>query len=34
MEEERKLYESIEFDLEEHKSNSPVKKNLCGTKVT
>ncbi|NXM70519.1 CNDP1 dipeptidase, partial [Serilophus lunatus] len=30
--EERKLYESIEFDLEEHKSNSGVKKFLFGTK--
>lgn len=33
-EEERKLYESIEFDLEEHKKNSGVKKFLYGTKVT
>uniref|UniRef100_A0A663LRC2 Carnosine dipeptidase 1 n=1 Tax=Athene cunicularia TaxID=194338 RepID=A0A663LRC2_ATHCN len=32
MEEERKLYESIEFDLEEHKKNSGVKKFLYGTK--
>uniref|UniRef100_A0A8C0EEF2 Carnosine dipeptidase 1 n=1 Tax=Bubo bubo TaxID=30461 RepID=A0A8C0EEF2_BUBBB len=31
-EEERKLYESIEFDLEEHKNNSGVKKFLYGTK--
>ncbi|XP_050177205.1 beta-Ala-His dipeptidase isoform X2 [Myiozetetes cayanensis] len=31
-EEERKLYESIEFDLEEHKNNSGVKKFLFGTK--
>ncbi|KFP88521.1 Beta-Ala-His dipeptidase, partial [Apaloderma vittatum] len=31
-EEERKLYESIEFDLEEHKKNSGVKKFLYGTK--
>ncbi|NWI54475.1 CNDP1 dipeptidase, partial [Calyptomena viridis] len=31
-EEERKLYESIEYDLEEHKSNSGVKKFLFGTK--
>ncbi|KFO78643.1 Beta-Ala-His dipeptidase, partial [Cuculus canorus] len=30
--EERKLYESIEFDLEEHKNNSGVKKFLYGTK--
>lgn len=33
-EEERKLYESIEFDLEEHKVNSGVKKFLYSTKVT
>lgn len=33
-EEERKLYESIEFNLEEHKNNSGVKKFLYGTKVT
>ncbi|NXS59337.1 CNDP1 dipeptidase, partial [Brachypteracias leptosomus] len=31
-EEERKLYELIEFDLEEHKNNSGVKKFLYGTK--
>ncbi|XP_061304903.1 beta-Ala-His dipeptidase [Pezoporus flaviventris] len=31
-EEERQLYESIEFDLEEHKNNSGVKKFLYGTK--
>ncbi|XP_054674263.1 beta-Ala-His dipeptidase isoform X3 [Grus americana] len=31
-EEEKKLYESIEFDLEEHKNNSGVKKFLYGTK--
>ncbi|NXP46304.1 CNDP1 dipeptidase, partial [Heliornis fulica] len=31
-EEEEKLYESIEFDLEEHKNNSGVKKFLYGTK--
>ncbi|XP_013795799.1 beta-Ala-His dipeptidase [Apteryx mantelli] len=31
-EEERKLYESIEFDLEEHKNNSGVKKFLYDTK--
>ncbi|XP_009884168.1 PREDICTED: beta-Ala-His dipeptidase [Charadrius vociferus] len=31
-EEERKLYESIEFDLEEHKNNSGVEKFLYGTK--
>ncbi|NXW28855.1 CNDP1 dipeptidase, partial [Phaetusa simplex] len=31
-EEERKLYESIEFDLEEHKNNGGVKKFLYGTK--
>ncbi|XP_030349958.1 beta-Ala-His dipeptidase [Strigops habroptila] len=31
-EEERKLYESIEFNLEEHKNNSGVKKFLYGTK--
>ncbi|KAM6088034.1 beta-Ala-His dipeptidase [Chlamydotis macqueenii] len=31
-EEERKLYESIEFDLEEHKNNNGVKKFLYGTK--
>lgn len=33
-EEERKLYESIEFDLEEHKKNCGVKKFLYSTKVT
>lgn len=33
-EEERKLYESIEFDLEEHRINCGVKKFLYGTKVT
>lgn len=33
-EEERKLYESIEFDLEEHRNNCGVKKFLYGTKVT
>ncbi|XP_071305054.1 beta-Ala-His dipeptidase [Agelaius tricolor] len=32
MEEERKLYESIEFDLEEHRNNCGVKKFLYGTK--
>ncbi|XP_068049828.1 beta-Ala-His dipeptidase isoform X2 [Anomalospiza imberbis] len=32
-EEERKLYESIEFDLEEHRNNCGVKKFLYGTKV-
>uniref|UniRef100_A0A674GSN6 Carnosine dipeptidase 1 n=1 Tax=Taeniopygia guttata TaxID=59729 RepID=A0A674GSN6_TAEGU len=31
-EEERKLYESIEFDLEEHRNNCGVKKFLYGTK--
>ncbi|XP_027533360.1 beta-Ala-His dipeptidase-like [Neopelma chrysocephalum] len=31
-EEERKLYELIEFDLEEHKNNSGVKKFIFGTK--
>ncbi|XP_032550819.1 beta-Ala-His dipeptidase [Chiroxiphia lanceolata] len=31
-EEERKLYKSIEFDLEEHKNNSGVKKFIFGTK--
>ncbi|XP_067393612.1 beta-Ala-His dipeptidase isoform X2 [Emydura macquarii macquarii] len=31
-EEEKKLYESIEFDLEEHKNNSGVKKYLYDTK--
>uniref|UniRef100_A0A8C7EEH8 Carnosine dipeptidase 1 n=1 Tax=Nothoprocta perdicaria TaxID=30464 RepID=A0A8C7EEH8_NOTPE len=31
-EEERKLYESIEFDMEEHKSNSGVKRFLYDTK--
>ncbi|NWU10232.1 CNDP1 dipeptidase, partial [Cephalopterus ornatus] len=31
-EEERRLYKSIEFDLEEHKNNSGVKKFLFGTK--
>ncbi|XP_010202681.2 beta-Ala-His dipeptidase [Colius striatus] len=32
MEEERKLYESIEFDIEEHKNNCGVKKFLYDTK--
>ncbi|XP_068788150.1 beta-Ala-His dipeptidase isoform X5 [Struthio camelus] len=32
-EEEKKLYESIEFDLEEHKNNSGVKKFLYDNKV-
>ncbi|KAL9870721.1 beta-Ala-His dipeptidase isoform 2-T9 [Geothlypis trichas] len=32
-EEERNLYESIEFDLEEHRNNCGVKKFLYGTKV-
>ncbi|KAM7037172.1 beta-Ala-His dipeptidase isoform 1-T1 [Passerculus sandwichensis] len=32
-EEERKLFESIEFDLEEHRNNCGVKKFLYGTKV-
>ncbi|XP_027506628.1 beta-Ala-His dipeptidase-like [Corapipo altera] len=31
-EEERKLYKSIEFDLDEHKNNSGVKKFIFGTK--
>ncbi|XP_041264042.1 beta-Ala-His dipeptidase [Onychostruthus taczanowskii] len=31
-EEERKLYESIEFDIEEHRNNCGVKKFLYGTK--
>ncbi|KAM9575392.1 LOW QUALITY PROTEIN: beta-Ala-His dipeptidase-like [Guaruba guarouba] len=31
-EEERKLYESIQFNLEEHRSNSGVKKSFYGTK--
>lgn len=33
-EEERKLYESIGFDLEEHRNNCGVKKFLYNTKVT
>lgn len=32
-EEERKLYESIEYDIEEHKNNSGVKKFLYSSKV-
>lgn len=33
-EEERKSYESTEFDLEEHRNNCGVKKFRYGTKVT
>lgn len=33
MEEDRKLYELIEFDLEEHRNNSGMKKFLYGSNV-